>query len=111
MNNPPPVPRCGQIWEAVNDCEAHIQYLFTAPITFSGVSLLTTGERIRITTEPTDSQPKVSFQPVRYAELHDRLVPRDIRETPRYKEYLLSLKTEDFHAHFKLIADPHPDIL
>jgi hypothetical protein len=106
---PPPVPRPGQIWEVITDgCEAHIQYLFTAPITYSGVGKLPAGEKVRITTETADAVPPptlVSFLPIRYDELHDTLVPPDIRNTPRYKKYLLSLKTESFHRHFRLIED------
>jgi hypothetical protein len=104
MSIPPPFPRGGQIWEVTDGCDAQIQYLFTAPITFSGSGRLTAGERVRI--EVTDPQPiVVRFLPVRYQELHDSLVPADIRDTPRYQKYLLSVKTEYFHEHFRLIGD------
>jgi hypothetical protein len=106
MNQSAPFPRKGQIWEAIYGCEAQIQYLFTAPITFSGSSKLTTGERVCVMTETTALQPVVvSFQPVRYDELHDSLVPPDIRNTPRYKKYLLSVETGYFYEHFKLVED------
>lgn len=42
---------------------------------------------------------------MRYDELHDSLVPPDMRNTPRYKEYMLSLNTASFYEHFKLIKD------
>jgi len=62
------------------------------------------GERVSITPETTGPLPSVvSFVPVRYAELHDSLVPLDIRETPRYKKYLLSVETAYFHEHFRLV--------
>lgn len=90
----------------MDGCDAQIQYLFTAPITFSGSGRLTAGERVCILTETTDSRPMVvSFLPVRYDALHDSLVPADIRDTPRYKNYTLSVQTEYFHAHFRLIQD------
>jgi len=99
-------PLSGQIWEVIDGCDAHIQYLFTAPITFSGVGRLNAGERVCILTGTTDPQPmEVSFRPVRYEELHDRLVPLDIRDTPRYKEYRLSVKTGYFYEHFRLVED------
>ncbi len=104
MSQPAPLPRSGQIWEVTDGCDAQIQYLFTAPITFSGAGRLTAGERVRIMTGAADPQPEVvRFLPVRYQELHDSLVPPDIRATPRYKEYELSVKTEYFHEHFRLI--------
>jgi dihydroneopterin aldolase len=57
-------------------------------------------------TETTDPQPLVvSFLPVRYDELHSSLVPQDIRDTPRYKKYALSVKTGYFHEHFRLLED------
>ena len=106
MNQSAPFPRKGQIWEVIDGCDAQIQYLFTAPITFSGSGRLTAGERVCVMTEPTDPQPVVlSFLPVRYDELHDSLVPPDIRDTPRYKKYMLSVKTGYFYEHFRLIED------
>ncbi len=106
MSKSVPFPREGQIWEVVDGCDAQIQYLFTAPITFSGSGRLTAGERICIMTGTADPQPMVvSFLPVRYDELHDRLVPPDIRDTPRYKKYTLSVKTGYFYDHFRLIED------
>ena len=106
MSEPAPFPRKGQIWEVIDGCDAQIQYLFSAPITFKGSGRLTAGERVSIVTETTDPQPTVvSFLPVRYEELHDSLVPPDIRDTPRYKKYVLSVKTDYFHEHFRLIED------
>jgi len=106
MNTPAPIPRRGQIWEASDDCDAHIQFLFNAPITFSGSCRLTAGERVTIASDSAGPQPiEVSFLPVRYAELHDRLVPLDIRDTPRYKTYLLSVTVEYFYEHFRLVED------
>ena len=97
-------PRGGQIWEVTDGCDAQIQFLFTAPITFSDSCRLTAGERVCIMTETTDPQPMVvSFLPVRYDELHESLVPPDIRDTPRYKKYTLSVKTGYFYEHFRLI--------
>ena len=106
MKIPASFPRGGQIWEVIDSCDAQIQYLFTAPITFSGSCRLTAGERVCIAAATTDPQPMVvSFQPVRYDELHERLVPPDIRGTPRYKKYALSVETGYFHQHFRLVAD------
>ncbi|HTX21498.1 MAG TPA: hypothetical protein VMD27_06555 [Candidatus Aquilonibacter sp.] len=106
MNNSAAFPRKGQIWEVIDGCDAQIQYLFTAPIFFSGSGRLAGGERVCVTTETADPQAAdVSFVPVRYDELHDSLVPPDIRDTPRYKKYTLSVETGYFYEHFRLIAD------
>jgi hypothetical protein len=106
MNESSPALRKGQLWEVIDSCDAQIQYLFTAPITFSGSGKLSAGERVRLMTAATDPQTAiVSFLPVRYEELHDSLVPPDISATPRYKQYLLSVKTEYFYEHFRLIEE------
>ena len=47
----------------------------------------------------------VNFLPVRYDELHDSLVSADVRDTPRYKKYMLSVKTGYFYEHFRLVED------
>ena len=105
MNIPSSFPRKGQIWEVIVGCNAHIQYLFTAPITLSGSVKLAAGEQVCVVTETTDPPPaEVSFRPVRYKELHDSLVPADVRETPRYKEYLLSVETRYFYEHFRHVG-------
>lgn len=106
MSKPTSLPCAGQIWEVTDGCDAQIQYLFTAPITFSGSGRLTAGERVRILDGASGPPPtRVRFLPVRYDELHDSLVPLEIRETPRYKNYTLSVKADYFHEHFRLIED------
>ena len=106
MSEPASIPRAGQIWEVIDDCEVQVQFLFTAPITFSGSGRLTAGEQVGIIGETADPQPAmVNFLPVRYEELHARLVPLDMRETPRYKKYLLWVKTGYFQDHFRLIRE------
>lgn len=106
MSKPAPIFRGGQTWEATDGCDVQIQYLFSAPITFSGEGRLAAGERVRIMAGTPDPQAAdVNFLPVRYDDLHDSLVPIDIRETPRYKKYMLSVKAEYFQEHFRLIED------
>jgi hypothetical protein len=106
MSAPSPFPRKGQIWEVTDACDAQIEYLFSAPLTFSGSGRLTAGERVCISAGTTESQSMVvSFLPVRYEQLHESLVPSDVRNTPRYKAYTLSVKTEYFYEHFRFIKD------
>jgi hypothetical protein len=104
MSEPELSPRPDQIWEAIDGCDAQIQYLFTAPITFSGSGQLATGERIRVVTVSIGTTAIVSFLPLRYDELHDRLVPADIRNTPRYKKYVLSVSATCFQEHFRPVG-------
>jgi hypothetical protein len=98
----------GQIWEAVRDCEVPLRASISrAPISainFAGLSpaginlllgsataRLCSGERVRI----VESGPKpvtVRFVPVRYEQLHDSLVPLQLRHAPGYSGYTLQLK-------------------
>lgn len=98
-------PRDGQIWEVVDECDAHVFYIFAAPASSGGRGSLSTGERVRIMGIPDPQPIRVSFLPVRYDELHDNLVPREVRRTPRYTNYALSVKTEYFNKHFRLVED------
>jgi|SRR6185295_11681040 len=106
MSQPASFPRGGQIWEVTVGCAVQIDYLFTAPITFSGSCQLAAGERVRIAAGTANPQPAVvGFLPVRYDELHTSLVPPDVRETARYKAYTLEAETGYFCEHFRLVED------
>lgn len=109
-------PRTGQIWEAVRDCE--VRYIAWIPksIPSSGMAQLRQGERVRIL-ELDDPKPiHVTFQPVRYHELQESIVPREIRRRLGYSRYVLSLRlaytvcclreeTQFFCDLFRLVED------
>ena len=96
----------GQIWEAVCDCEVdlHASISRAPTINFAGLSpaeinlllgfgtaRLCLGERVRI----FQSGPKpvtIHFVPVRYEQLHESLVPFQLRHAPGYSGYTLQLK-------------------
>ena len=86
-------PRTGQIWQAVRDCE--VDFMAWIPKTFipGGRARLQQGERVRILPLDDPKPIRVSFQPVRYHELHESIVPHDIRSCPGYQHYVLSLRT------------------
>ena len=107
-------PHEGQVWEAVRDC----QVSFHASIDFQvsqadpakllhdfarqfGNAYLRQGERIRILGLDDPNKPlRVTFQPVRYQELHDGIVPQDVRQTPGYLGYELWARTAKTVADF-----------
>src|SRR5664280_2536226 len=98
-------PRDGQIWEVIDDCDVTVMTIFAAPGSGSEHATLSRGERVRIS-DGTGPQPiSVSFLPVRYDALHESLVSRATRRTPRYTGYSLFTKTVDFNEHFRLIED------
>ena len=84
-------PQAGQIWESVRDCEVNFIAFIPKTILPGGRTRLLQGERVRILTP--DAKPvDVTFQPVRYHELHPSIVTQDIRHRPGYQYYWLSLR-------------------
>jgi hypothetical protein len=113
------VPRVGQIWETLQECEvafrpcfAHGQTEIGAagkmrydPVLFrflvGGKTRLQSGEAIRIIGLDDNEKPlRVSFHPLRYVELHAQNVPEDIRRVPGYEGYELSVKSAKTIADF-----------
>src|SRR2546428_12720368 len=86
-------PRTGQIWEAVRDCEVDFIAWIPKTVLPNGRARLRQGEQVRILPLDDPKPIRVTFQPVRYHELHESIVPHDIRSWPGYQYYLLSLRT------------------
>lgn len=96
-------PRGGQIWEAMDDCDVTVMTIFAAPGSGSEHSTLPRGERVRVANGTEPKPVSVSFLPIRYDALHESLVSRATRRTPRYGGYSLSVKTLYFNEHFRLV--------
>jgi hypothetical protein len=66
-----------------------------------GVAQLQTGEKVRIIDVDHPDKPlRVSFQPLRYAQLQAAIVPDEIRLQPGYAGYELSVKSAKTIADF-----------
>ena len=99
-------PRGGQVWEALDDCDVQVEYIFAAPGGGGGEGRLAKGERVRIMEGGVDAAPiVVCFLPLRYDALHERHVPEDVRGSPRYTNYSLAVTTAYFNAHFAPVGD------
>ena len=109
-------PRTGQIWEAVRDCEVYFMAWVPKTIIPGGRARFQRGERVRILPLDDPKPIQVRFQPVRYHQLQEYIVPLYIRDWPGYQYYVLSLRTartacclQDepgfFHELFKLVED------
>ncbi len=91
------VPRVGQVWETVRDCEVD----FIAWFAFGdrgaaqgGRARLPQGERVRIrAVDDTERPLQVTSVPLRYEALHASIVPDEIRRAPGYMEFSLVLRT------------------
>jgi hypothetical protein len=103
-------PHVGQIWVAVQDCKVTFSPSFgsphvgkvgytgvgAVPIRFrlGGLAQLRAGEKVRILgLEHPDKPLHLSFQPLRYAELHADIVPDEIRQQPGYAGYQLVMNS------------------
>jgi hypothetical protein len=114
------VPREGEIWEAVQNCEVNFRVRHTEPyslklfkavggmatgatahiLLFGGKAQLRNGERIQIVAVDDPKRPLfVTFVPVRYQELQETIVPEETRKMPAFGGYELSLRTARTIAH------------
>ena len=97
------IPRVGEVWEAARDCEVTFVPCTLGKLSVGALSAfcmlggtagLRQGEKIRIVGLDHPAKPlRVSFKPLRYAELHAALVPEEVRVMPGYAGYQLSVKT------------------
>jgi hypothetical protein len=108
------VPRAGQLWATVRDCQVSFRAFIDHQVSQAdparllqnfarqfGVAQLRQGERVRILGVDDPTKPlRVTFQPIRYQELHEGIVPEDIRKSPGYFGYEMSLKTAKTLADF-----------
>jgi len=100
-------PRVGQVWTAIRDCrvEYHVSIAHSKALTdpaallqyFTGLfgeAHLALGERVQIVEVDHPDKPlRVTFQPLRYRELQDHIVPENTRRSPGYAGYQLSART------------------
>jgi len=110
-------PRVGQVWETVRNCQVafHVPLqvdfaqadasglLKDAAGTFvsanrallvrGGMADLRQGEKVRILDVDSPKPLCVSFLPLRYQELHENIVPKQIRNLSGYHGYTLQVRT------------------
>src|SRR2546425_1388647 len=91
-------PRKNQVWQTVHGCEVRFIAVFADQPARGGAARLPHGERVLILAN-CDQPISVSFQPVRYDELHERIVPEDVRRMPGYRGYLLDQKLTHLNEH------------
>ena len=104
-------PRTGQIWEAMRDCEVGFVASFRPGSPFElryvagqrllnstalipvGRARLSRGERVRVVFADDPKPLAIWFQPLRCRELHESIVPAEVRNMPGYSHYRLTLQT------------------
>jgi hypothetical protein len=112
------IPRAGQVWETVRDCQVNVRARITLPrparnqvpgaikvpkqseppdwtsyMRQFAVAVLPRGERVRILPLGEPKPINITFVPVRYHELHESLISAEVRNLPTYQgTYELSVK-------------------
>lgn len=97
-------PQRNEIWESVDQCELDVQDIFAAPaVSAAKLCSLRASESASRTAQPNRSRSLSAFVSVRFDELHNSLVPQDVRSTEPYTSYSLSARTAYFNEHFRLV--------
>src|SRR5437016_2698410 len=96
-------PRVGQLWEALQDCEMFSMARFEGQPSKAQMSRLARGEKVRVVGILDPSH--LRFVPLRYDELHNVMVPMDIRATLGYTAYDVIATTEWFNKIFRVIEN------
>ena len=126
------VPRAGEVWVALCDCQVAFQAsldfqaaagdtegLQAAFLGSFGLASLRQGMQVRILGVDDPEKPlRVTFQPVRYDEVQEGIMPEAVRRSPGYRGYELSAQTARtitafgkeecptyFNETFKLVED------
>lgn len=104
-------PKHREVYEAVSDYPVRystfVRTGHCAGVTFSGDSILPSGERVEVDDVSENPEPiKVLANPLRYDELHEQIVPASERYTPGYHSYFFEIPTVDLNRYFRLIETP-----
>jgi hypothetical protein len=99
-------PCTGQIWEAQRECEVGFTAAFNPGSKFKfqyipapstpipvGSARLSRGEKVRVVFADEPKPLTIWFQPLRYDDLHEIIVPVHVRAMPGYSHYTLSLRS------------------
>jgi hypothetical protein len=97
-------PKRGDLYESKFDQIIEFLTEWQAPYTGSGESTLFKGEKIWISSNPSDDKPIRTYAlPVDYKELELRMVSATDRNAPKYGGFYLSIDTKDLNENFTLI--------
>lgn len=100
-------PREGEIYEAAEDVAvSYLTYYFDLPSTGGGNAILPKGEQVRVSHCRGDKPTGVYCDPLRYRELHQRIVSAKERDNKLYRGYYLAIDTVSLNTRFILIAVP-----
>jgi hypothetical protein len=103
-------PREGYIYEATDDVPImYLTHYFDLPYTGGGDAILPKGERVRVAHVRGEKPLGVSCDPLRYDELHARIVSEEERASDLYRGYHLAITTADLNTSFRLVRSDSAD--
>ena len=93
------------MYEATVDVRVpYLTYYFDLPYTGGGDAVLPKGERVRVSYARGERPLGVYGDPLRYDELHGKIVAADERASKLYRGYYLALYTATIVTSFRLIS-------
>lgn len=97
-------PQKGDLYESKTDQTIEFLTSWAAPFTGGGESTILKGEKIWISSDPSDKKPISTYAlPVNYKELEQRMVASSDRNAPKYGGFYFSIKTNDLNENYILI--------
>lgn len=97
-------PQKGDLYESKQDQTVAYMTAWAAPVTGGGEALLRKGERIRVHDVPRYEKSLGTYAvAAEYEELEQRMIPREVREDPRYGGFYFYFGTVDLNRDFKLV--------
>jgi hypothetical protein len=93
------------VYEATVDVPvSYLTHYFDLPYTGGGEAVLPKGERVRVGYALGERPLGVYCDPLRYEELHEKIVAADERANELYRGYYLALDTAALVTSFRLIS-------
>lgn len=96
-------PQAGELYEVLDDFEAHFMTQHFAPFTGGGRAILPKGERVRVAQVSGPAPLSVYCDPLSYEDLEARMVPAEERAQETYGGYYLSIDTVDLNRYFRRV--------
>jgi hypothetical protein len=93
------------VYEAIVDVPVlYMTHYFDLPYTGGGDAILPKGERVRVSYARGNKPLGVYCDPLRYDELHERVVAADERAHKLYRGYYFAVDTAALNTSFKLVS-------
>ena len=101
-------PAAGQIWETIEDTPVTYIIWYKAPYSDGGEAVLPKGERLVIDRRATGPSIHASCEALRHAEMESVLIPAHTRNSRKYSDYGLMIRTAVLNRCCRLVESQSP---